>query len=41
MSWCKIGIHSWGKVKQWIVDGKVVHASKCKKCGKVKSGAKS
>jgi hypothetical protein len=29
---CKLGIHVWGKVKQW--DGKM--GRKCKVCGKVK-----
>jgi hypothetical protein len=39
MKWCKIGLHRWGKVKQWVVDGKVINVPKCKWCGKIK-GAK-
>jgi hypothetical protein len=35
MKWCKIGIHKWGKVKQWVIDGKVVNKRKCKHCQKI------
>jgi hypothetical protein len=37
MKTCKIGIHKWGKSKQWVrQDGKVVNAPRCKNCGKIK-----
>ena len=36
MKLCKIGIHKWGKPKQWVKDGKVVNSPKCKDCGKIK-----
>jgi hypothetical protein len=38
MKLCKLGIHKWGTKKQWVVDGKVVNAPKCKDCGKIKGG---
>jgi hypothetical protein len=28
--------HKWGTVKQWVVNGEVVNAPRCKDCGKIK-----
>jgi hypothetical protein len=39
MKLCMIGIHKWGKAKQWIADtGKAILSPKCKRCGKIKGG---
>lgn len=34
---CLLGIHKWGKAKQWIKEGKPVLIQRCRHCGKFKN----
>jgi hypothetical protein len=37
MKLCKLGIHKWGKIKQWVnAKGNAVISERCKACGKLK-----
>lgn len=33
---CKIGLHKWGIVKQWLVEGVYQPAQRCLRCGSVR-----
>lgn len=33
---CKLGLHKYGKPKQWVIDGIVIFQSRCIYCGKIK-----
>lgn len=32
--------HKWGRVKQWVINGKVILSARCEKCGKLKEDVK-
>lgn len=36
MKLCKLGIHKWGRKKQWVVKGEVVFTERCVHCQKLK-----